>query len=72
LANVHRAFSLGDDAVPRRSFVLRGQHLILVDDVLTTGATLNACADVLFEAGARTLSYLTFGRARAAADLFRR
>jgi ComF family protein len=66
LANVHRAFSLtnGDDAVPR----IRGRHLVLVDDVLTTGATLNACADVLFDAGARTLSYLTFGRAKASTD----
>lgn len=64
LANVHRAFSLENNAESR----IRGQHLILVDDVLTTGATLNACATVLFEAGARTLSYVTFGRARAAAD----
>lgn len=64
LANVHRAFSLGDGASDR----IRGRHLILVDDVLTTGATLTACATVLFEAGARTLSYLTFGRARSSAD----
>jgi ComF family protein len=66
LANVHGAFSLknGDEVAAR----VRGQHLILVDDVLTTGATLNACAASLFGAGARTLSYLTFGRARAAAD----
>lgn len=64
LANVHHAFSLENNAESR----IRGQHLILVDDVLTTGATLNACATVLFEAGARTLSYVTFGRARAAAD----
>lgn len=64
MANVHRAFSLGDGAEAR----VRGQHLVLVDDVLTTGATLNACATVLFEAGARTLSYLTFGRARTSAD----
>lgn len=63
-ANVHRAFSLGDGAEAR----IRGRHLLLVDDVLTTGATLNACAAVLFESGARTLSYLTFGRARASAD----
>lgn len=64
LANVHRAFSLGDGAEAR----IRGQHLVLVDDVLTTGATLNACATVLFEAGARTLSYVTFGRARSGAS----
>lgn len=62
LANVHGAFALGDCDV-------RGRHLVLVDDVFTTGATLNACAATLFAAGARTLSYLTFGRARAhAAD----
>jgi ComF family protein len=67
LANVHGAFSLGEQAA-RDAVPWRGRHLILVDDVLTTGATLNACAATLFGAGARTLSYLTFGRARAGAD----
>ena len=64
LANVHGAF-IADGAFADR---LRGRHLILVDDVLTTGATLNACAHALFAAGARTMSYLTFGRARTGAD----
>lgn len=64
LANVHGAFLAEAGHADR----LRGRHLILVDDVLTTGATLNACASVLFAAGARTLSYLTFGRARASGD----
>lgn len=64
LANVHGAFACVDGAGAQ----VAGQHLILVDDVFTTGATLNACARALFDAGARTLSYLTFGRARTAAD----
>lgn len=63
-ANVHGAFNVACDARDR----LRGRHLVLVDDVLTTGATLNACAIALFDAGARTVSYVTFGRARASGD----
>lgn len=47
---------------------LRGSHLVLVDDVVTTAATLNACADALREAGARIVSYVTFARAPALGD----
>ena len=64
LANVHGAFHVNASCADR----LRGQHVVLVDDVLTTGATLNACANALFAAGTRTMSYLTFGRARTSAD----
>jgi ComF family protein len=66
-ANVHGAFAVPDAARGARDR-LRGLHLVLVDDVLTTGATLNACATALFDAGARTISYVTFGRARASGD----
>lgn len=66
-ANVRNAFAVPDDQRGARDR-LRGLHLVLVDDVLTTGATLNACATVLFDAGARTVSYVTFGRARASGD----
>jgi len=64
LGNVAGAFS-----VPARArAAIRGLHLVLVDDVVTTGSTLRACADALFATGARTISYMTFGRAPASGD----
>jgi predicted amidophosphoribosyltransferase len=47
---------------------LEGAHVMLVDDVVTTAATLNECAKVLYHAGARIISYVTFGRAHASGD----
>jgi ComF family protein len=38
-------------------------RVLLVDDVLTTGATLDACARVLCEAGAKSVIGLTVARA---------
>ena len=47
---------------------LRGTHVVIVDDVVTTAATLNACAAALYDGGARIISYVTFGRAPAIGD----
>jgi len=44
---------------------LRGAHVVLVDDVVTTAATLSACAHALYDGGARIVSCVTFARARA-------
>lgn len=63
LRNVSGAFRVTGD--PAR---LRGAHLMLVDDVVTTAATLNACAAALFAGGTRIISYVTFGRARLPGD----
>lgn len=64
LANVSGAFRVPAAAVP----ALRNAHVVIVDDVITTAATLNACAAALFAAGARIVSYATFGRAPAQGD----
>ena len=64
LRNVAGAFDVSASVSGR----LRGTHLVLVDDVVTTAATLNACAEALVAGGARIISYVTFGRARSASD----
>jgi predicted amidophosphoribosyltransferase len=45
------------------SKTIEKQVLVLVDDVMTTGATLEACARVLQHAGAREVRRLTLARA---------
>lgn len=57
MENLHGAFRL------RKNADVRDLHVLLIDDVLTTGSTLSECARVLKEAGARSVHAATAARA---------
>jgi len=64
-ANVAGAFEM------RGGIRLDGMRVLLVDDVLTTGASASACARVLKRAGARQVTVLTLARTDRRASLDR-
>ena len=56
--NVRGAFSVSD------SSKVRNRHILVIDDILTTGATARAAAQVLLRAGAASVWVATLARAR--------
>lgn len=54
--NVREAFT----AKPQR---IRGKKILIIDDIATTGATIDSCASALLAAGARSVCAMTLARA---------
>ena len=59
-SNISEAFVAG----PSVGAALRGRWIVVVDDILTTGATLSGCAQALLDGGAASVSGLTVARDR--------
>ncbi len=58
--NVRGAFSVADPSK------VKAQHILLVDDILTTGATVRAAAQAMLSAGAASIWVATLSRAQRA------
>ena len=58
LKNVKRAFRVNH----KRAKLLRGASILLVDDVITTGATIHACSKALLGASAKAVYVLTIAK----------
>jgi len=56
--NLKKAFAL------RKPEAVRGKRIVLVDDVFTTGTTVNECAKILKKGGALRVEVLTLARVR--------
>ena len=54
--NVKNAFLV------KKGHLIKGKEIVLVDDVFTTGATVNECSKILLSAGAKSVAVLTFAR----------
>lgn len=56
--NVENSFKVVDKSVS----IIKGHHVLLIDDVLTSGATIQACTKILKKAGVGKVSVLTLAR----------
>ena len=56
--NVARAFSVNEKYAAR----VKDKKIVLIDDVFTTGATVEECAETLYAAGAARVDVLTVAR----------
>lgn len=60
LSALERAKNIENSFIVQNKSVVKGKTVLVIDDVLTTGATMNECAKMLKKAGAKKVFGLTF------------
>lgn len=58
LKNVQGAFAVAEKNIP----LVKNKTILLIDDVMTSGATIHACTNALLKAGASQVNVLTLAR----------
>jgi predicted amidophosphoribosyltransferase len=58
----HQTLDGAIKAHPKRRHRMAGRHVLLVDDVMTSGATFSAAAQACFASGAKDVSILALAR----------
>ena len=64
LKNINGVFSIDE------RYNIIGKNILLIDDTITTGATVNECSRVLLQAGAKSVFVLTFAKSIKDEEIF--
>lgn len=59
---LERLSQLKESFMPRNPTIIKGAHILLVDDIVTSGGTLESAARVLKKAGARRVDAVAFAQ----------
>ena len=62
LGSEQRTINVAGAFAVQPSFPVAGLSIVLIDDVITTGSTLSACAEALISAGATSVTAATLAR----------
>src|SRR5690606_1506242 len=61
-SRAERQRNMDDSFRPVRKSLIKGSRLLIIDDVVSTGSTLRACAKVLKQNGAKSVDALVFAK----------
>lgn len=57
-----RLSQLEEAFIPRRPYLIKGANILIVDDIMTSGGTLEAAAKTLKKAGAKSVNAIVFAQ----------